>query len=72
MVNTQSQVPMQVLYDQDFNLWLVETIHFLKEGKLLEVDYENLIEELESMGRSEKNALKSNLKIREFQLSNVK
>ncbi|WP_232315069.1 DUF29 domain-containing protein [Picosynechococcus sp. PCC 7003] len=54
---------MQVLYDQDFNLWLVETIHFLKEGKLLEVDYENLIEELETMGRSEKNALKSNLKI---------
>ena len=35
----------------------------MKECKLLEVDYENLIEELDSIGRSEKNALKSNLKI---------
>ncbi|MDB9316046.1 DUF29 domain-containing protein [Spirulina sp. CS-785/01] len=51
------------LYNQDFNLWLERTIFLLKEGKLLEVDYINLIEELESMGRSEKNALKSNLRI---------
>lgn len=51
------------LYQQDFNLWLETTIHSLKEGKLLDVDYKNLIEELEAMGRSEKNALKSNLKI---------
>ena len=51
------------LYDQDFNLWLENTINSLRQGKLLEVDYENLIEELESMGRSEKNALKSNLRV---------
>ncbi|ACA98969.1 protein of unknown function DUF29 [Picosynechococcus sp. OG1] len=63
MVNAKSQISMQVLYDQDFNLWLAETVRFLKEGKLLEVDYGNLIEELETMGQSEKNALKSNLKI---------
>lgn len=58
-----SPTSTQVLYGQDFHLWLAETVRSLKEGKLLEVDYENLIEELESMGRSEKNALKSNLKI---------
>ncbi len=63
MVNAQSQISMQVLYDQDFNLWLAETVRSLKEGKLSEIDYGNLIEELETMGRSEKNALKSNLKI---------
>ncbi|NEO28169.1 MAG: DUF29 domain-containing protein, partial [Kamptonema sp. SIO4C4] len=51
------------LYHQDFNLWLERTIFLLKEGKVLEVDYTNLIAELESMGRSEKNALKSNLRI---------
>lgn len=51
------------LYEQDFNLWLETTIDFLREGKLLEVDHEHLIEELESMGRSEKNALKSNFRI---------
>lgn len=53
----------QELYEQDFNLWLEKTIQSLRDGKLLEVDYANLIEELESMGRSEKNALKSNLRI---------
>ncbi len=51
------------LYDQDFYLWLQTTINILKEGKFAEVDLENLLEELESMGRSEKNALKSNLRI---------
>jgi hypothetical protein len=51
------------LYDQDFNLWLETTINSLREGKLLEIDYENLIEELEDMGKRDTNALKSNLKI---------
>ena len=51
------------LYDRDFYLWLQTTINILKEGKFAEVDLENLLEELESMGRSDKNALKSNLKV---------
>ena len=51
------------LYDQDFYLWLQTNINLLKEGKFAEIDLENLLEELESMGRSDKNALKSNLKI---------
>lgn len=51
------------LYDQDFYLWLQTTINVLKEGKFAEVDLENLLEELESMGRSDKNGLKSNLKV---------
>lgn len=62
-MNSQSPLTVKNLYDQDFNLWLEQTIRSLREGKLLEVDYDNLIEELESMGRSEKNALKSNLRI---------
>lgn len=63
MVAVKSPSSTQALYEQDFNLWLIETVQSLKQGKLLEVDYLNLIEELESMGRSEKNALKSNLRI---------
>ena len=51
------------LYDQDFYLWLQTTINLLKQGKFAEVDLENLLEELESMGRSDKNALKSNLRV---------
>ncbi len=51
------------LYEQDFYLWLQTNINLLKEGKFTEIDLENLLEELESMGKSDKNALKSNLRI---------
>ncbi|MGK7877840.1 MAG: DUF29 domain-containing protein [Xenococcaceae cyanobacterium] len=51
----------QNLYDQDFYLWLETTAKLLRERQLDQVDYENLIEEIESMGRSEKRALESNL-----------
>lgn len=51
------------LYEQDFYLWLQTTINLLKEGKFAEIDLENLLEELESMGRSEKNALTSNFRV---------
>ena len=49
------------LYEQDFYLWIENTVNQLKTGQLLEVDLGNLIEEIESMGRSEKQALESNL-----------
>jgi hypothetical protein len=49
------------LYDLDFNLWLETTANLLKERQLDKLDYDNLVEEIESMGRSEKDALESNL-----------
>ena len=51
------------LYEQDIYLWLQTNINLLKEGRVAEIDLENLLEELESLGRSEKNALKSNLRV---------
>ncbi len=51
------------LYDKDYCLWLEETVQLLREGRLTELDINNLIEEIEDMGRSEKKAVKSNLKI---------
>jgi hypothetical protein len=51
------------LYERDFYLWLKVTIEQLQERKFSEVDLANLIEELESMGRSEKQALESNLQV---------
>ena len=62
----------QGLYKKDFNLWLEGTIQALRDGKLLEVDYAHLIEELESMGRSEKNDLKSHFKTLIFYLLKFK
>ncbi|VXD12772.1 DUF29 domain-containing protein [Planktothrix paucivesiculata] len=51
------------LYEEDYHLWLMNTIHQLQHGKLAKVDMVNLIEELEAMGRSQKSAIESNLRI---------
>ncbi len=55
--------PTTTLYEQDFYLWLVETVQLLKTGKFEKLDVENLIEEIESMGRSEKKSVESNLEV---------
>ena len=49
------------LYNEDYYLWLQNTVQLLREGKFSEVDAANLIEEIEDMGKSEKRALESNL-----------
>ncbi|WP_413172861.1 DUF29 domain-containing protein [Anabaena azotica] len=49
------------LYHEDFYLWIETTAKQLRNGNFVEIDLANLIEEIESMGRSEKRALKSNL-----------
>ena len=49
------------LYEQDFCLWIETTANLLKEGQYSQLDIENLVEEIETMGKSEKNALESNL-----------
>ncbi|MBH8562936.1 DUF29 domain-containing protein [Nostoc sp. CENA67] len=54
-------VTSQNLYDQDFYLWTQTIAQKLKEHKFNEIDLPNLIEEVESMGRSEKRELKSRL-----------
>jgi hypothetical protein len=51
----------KTLYEQDFYLWIKTTAKLLCERKLDQIDYENLIEEIESMGRSEKRELKNRL-----------
>mgnify|MGYP001809552601 FL=1 len=49
------------LYDTDFNLWIEQTVRHLKQGDLQSLDLENLIEEIESMGRSDKREVKNRL-----------
>jgi hypothetical protein len=51
------------LYEQDYYLWLETTAKLLREGQLSALDAANLLEEIEDMGRSEKRAVYSNLKI---------
>ena len=56
-----AQISKKTLYEEDFNLWLEETVNLLKTRQLSLIDYENLIEEIESMGKRDKKALESNL-----------
>ncbi|ELR99402.1 DUF29 domain-containing protein [Gloeocapsa sp. PCC 73106] len=51
------------LYDRDLQLWIEQTIDQLKKREFESLDIEHLIEELVDLGNSEKNRLKSNLKI---------
>ena len=59
--NISLEAMSAALYEQDFYLWTQATAQVLKNHQWEELDLQNLIEEVESMGRAEKNALKSNL-----------
>jgi hypothetical protein len=51
------------LYEQDFYAWAKEQASLLRAGRLSEADFENIAEEIESMGRGEKRELVSRLKV---------
>lgn len=50
-----SKTDLKQLYETDPHLWLEKTIALLKTNRLEELDRENLIEELESLGKRDKN-----------------
>jgi hypothetical protein len=43
--------PLKELYEKDFYLWVQENLKLLKNREYDLVDWENLLEELEGMGR---------------------
>jgi hypothetical protein len=52
-------VDLKELYETEYDRWLSEMVRLLKNRQLEKLDYENLIEELEALGRSERSAVKS-------------
>jgi len=48
-----------ISYEQDFYAWLITNVQLIRQGRFAEMDSENIAEELEAMGRSEKRALLS-------------
>jgi hypothetical protein len=50
-------------YDQDFYAWTMENAKRLRQGRLAELDVDNIAEELESMGRSERRQLSNRLEV---------
>ena len=51
------------LLRQDFYAWANEQAALLRAGRLTEADIENIAEEIESMGRSEKRELVNRLTV---------
>lgn len=51
----------QALYEKDYYLWLKETVKLLQDGRLSELDIQNLVDEIDYMAKKQKKAVKSNL-----------
>ena len=52
---------LKELYDTDLFAWTTKTSELLKSKQFDAVDWENVIEEIEALGRSEKRAIRSHL-----------
>ncbi|MBV9389608.1 MAG: DUF29 family protein [Chroococcidiopsidaceae cyanobacterium CP_BM_ER_R8_30] len=53
---------MPSLYDSDFVLWSEKTAKALRDRSFNDLDWDNLIDEIEQLGRNNKHALSSQLR----------
>lgn len=51
------------LYEIDFHAWTLEQSHLLKNGDLQNLDIVNLVEEIESLGKQQRQELRNRLGI---------
>jgi hypothetical protein len=58
---TTARQPVE--YEQDYYAWLTENAELVREGRMDVVDLTHLAEELEDMGRSERRAIESYVKV---------
>ena len=49
-------------YEVDFHAWLMAQVKLLREGRLAQADGNNIAEELESLGNSDRRTLKSHVR----------
>ncbi len=54
---------MTTRYDSDFYGWTKEQANLLRSGNLTQLDIVNLLEEIESMGNSQRSELESRLEV---------
>lgn len=50
-------------YEKDFYAWITQNVQLLRDGRLDEADIENIAEEMEGMGKSEKREIVSRLAV---------
>ncbi|MGK7896613.1 MAG: DUF29 domain-containing protein [Xenococcus sp. (in: cyanobacteria)] len=63
IARSQKQENKYNLYERDYHLWLIHTAKLVAENRFAEIDIVSLAEEIEDMGRSEKRAIRSNLRV---------
>jgi len=51
------------LYETDFYSWTQEQARFIRSGNMAMLDMDNILEEIETMGRSEKRSLASRMSV---------
>ena len=56
-----SRAKNRVAYERDYYGWIQQNARAIREGRLKDVDWANVAEELEDMGKSERRALCSQL-----------
>lgn len=61
IINSEIKTKLALLYDTDYQCWLDETVAQLKVCDFGNLDLQNLIEEIESLGKSDKRAISSYL-----------
>jgi hypothetical protein len=63
MVLRRKRAEVASRYDSDFYGWTTEQATLLRQGRLAEADIENIAEEIEALGRSEKRELVNRLAV---------
>src|SRR3954447_3744252 len=59
MAKARRELPPAPLYERDYYSWALEQAALLRERRLTELDFDNLAEEVEDLGRSLADQLES-------------
>ena len=62
-MNTHTPKHELATYDSDFHLWSQTQAAAIREGRFAEIDLENVAEEIESLGRSDRREIRSRLEV---------
>jgi len=61
MIQPERTADPPSLYERDFNLWVDAQVDALRAGRFADIDLPNVIEEIESLGKSERSKIESQL-----------
>ena len=63
MGKVETRRPAKDLYEADFYAWTQEQARLLRERRWADLDLDNLVDEVESVGRSDKREIESRLEV---------